>query len=323
MIKFQSSFSSGWSGEVNVPFGAKGGIKSATVLSQYQLSLPEIVADYREFIEFISNKYKIIIGIDELDKISSNDKAYRFLNEIKGIFDIKNCYYLVSVSENAMCNFNRRGMPFRDAFDSSFDDIISVNYFNFESSKKLIERRIIGMPVPFICLCYLMSGGLARDLIRVYRDLIDILELNPKNNTLSFLSKNLIKKDIMLKISAIKVDVKEINPRDDNFIHQIIEEIYQLEKSLEEDSSLKKCCSNLMSFSKKSVAISNYDDYLSKEKSKSIFLIMQIGTYLYYVLTIMEFFEKKIEESIFKKDENSGRFDELAKAQHFLGLLQR
>jgi Predicted ATP-dependent serine protease len=320
MIKFQSSFSSGWSGELNVPFGYKGGIKSATVLSQYQLSLPEIVADYREFIEFISSKYKIIIGIDELDKISSNDKAYRFLNEIKGIFDIRNCYYLVSVSENAMSNFNKRGMPFRDAFDSSFDDIINVDYFNFESSKKLIERRVIGMPVPFMCLCYLMSGGLARDLIRVCRDLIDILELNPNNNTLSFLSKNLIKKEIMLKINSIKVDVKEINPQYDNFIYQIIEEIYQLEKSLEADSSLKKCCSNLMSFPKKSFLSRNYDDYQNKDKSKSLFLIMQIGIYLYYVLTIMEFFEKKIEKSSFKKDENSGKFDELAKAQHFLGF---
>jgi hypothetical protein len=320
MIKFQSSFSSGWSGELNVPFGAKGGIKSATMLSQYQLSLPEIVADYRAFIEFISNKYKIIIGIDELDKISSNDKAYHFLNEIKGIFDIKGCYYLVSVSENAMSNFNRRGMPFRDVFDSSFDDIICIDYFNFESSKKLIERRIIGMPVPFMCLCYLMSGGLARDLIRVYRDLIDILELNPNDNTLSFLSRYLIKKEIMLKVNAIKVDVKEINPQDSNFIHQIIEEIYQLEKSVEMDYSLKKCCLNLMSFSKKSFASSNYDNYPSKEKSKSIFFIMQIGTYLYYVLTIMEFFEKKINVLTFIEDENLGRFDELAKAHHFLGL---
>ena len=47
---------------------------------------------------------------------------------------------------------------------------------------------------------------------------------------------------------------------------------------------------------------------------------MQIGTYLYYVCTIVEFFGEVIEESTFKNDENSGMFDELAEAHHLLGF---
>jgi hypothetical protein len=320
IIKFQRSFSSGWSSELSFPIGVKGGINSASTLAQNQLTLPEIVTAYRDFIGLISTKYKIIIGIDELDKISSNDKAYIFLNEIKGIFNLKDCYYLISVSEDAMINFNKRGMPFRDAFDSSFDDIIYINYLSFESSKELIKRRIIGMPVPFMCLCYLMSGGLARDLIRVCRDLIDCYELNPKKDKLCFLSKYLIKKDIMLKINAIKMDSKDIDLDDHNPTEELIEDIYNLEKSLEDDSSLWICCLNILSYSKKSSISNNSNKYEHNESYRSNFFRAQIGVYLYYVLTIMEFFEREIEESDFKKYEDSRSFDELIRAHHFLGL---
>lgn len=319
MIIFQKSVSSAWSGEVSFPMGVKGGINSAATLVQNQLTLPEIVKKYRDFIELISTRYKIIIGIDELDKISSNDKAYLFLNEIKGIFNLRDCYYLISVSEDAMINFNKRGMPFRDAFDSSFDDIIYINYLNFESSKELIKRRIIGMSVPFMCLCYLMSGGLARDLIRVCRDLIEYYELDPKNDKLCFLSKYLIKKDLMLKINAIKMDSKDIDFDCNNPSEELIEDIYNLEESLENDSSLWGFCLNILSVSKKSF-LNNFNNCENNKEYRSKFIRIQIGVYLYYVLTIMELFDKEIEESDFKKYESSGSFDELIRAHHFLGL---
>jgi hypothetical protein len=317
IIKFQSSFSSGWSGALSFPFGIKGGISSAAMLSQNQLSLPEIVEKYCDFIELLSSEYEIIIGIDELDKISSSNKAHRFLNEIKGIFNLKNCYYLISVSENAISSFNKRGMPFRDAFDSSFDDIISVNHLDFKSSKELIRRRVIGMSVPFMCLCYLMSGGLARDLIRICRDLVEFHEQEPKKDNISSLSKEIIKKDIMSKISAMKIDGKKSSNAENGLAQEMIEKIYQLENSLETKSTLWTCCLDLMSVPERSL-ISSHDE--QNENHESNFLKVQVGTYLYYVITVMDFFEKEHDKPTFEKLENSDMFDNLAKAHYFIGL---
>ena len=41
------------------------------------------------------------------------EDAQQFLNEIKVLFGIEHCFYLLSVSESAMSSFERPGLPFR------------------------------------------------------------------------------------------------------------------------------------------------------------------------------------------------------------------
>jgi len=159
-MKFQQSHTSGWSGSLKLPIGLGAGVNQASSLARQPLSVPEIVDKYQGFIEQITERYSPIIGIDELDKMSSEDAAHRFLNEIKVVFGQANVFYLVSVSESAISSFERRGLPFRDVFDSSFDDIVYVDYLDVASAKRLLLRRVIGMPVPFLCLCHCLSGGL-------------------------------------------------------------------------------------------------------------------------------------------------------------------
>ena len=117
----------------------------------------------------IARQYRVIIGIDELDKIESGVKAEQFLNDIKGIFGLRESYFLVSVSEDAAASFQRRGVPFRDVFDSCFDTVITVGHLDYASAKQLLYSLVIGWPMPFIALCYVVSGGLARDLKRAAR----------------------------------------------------------------------------------------------------------------------------------------------------------
>ncbi len=113
-----------------------------------------------------------MIAIDELDKMESEDSAREFLNNVKGVFGVKGCYYLVSVSEDAMSAFERRGLPIRDVFDSSFDAIQRVGYLTLEESRTVLAGRLTGLPVPFQSLCHALSAGLPRDLIRVTRELV-------------------------------------------------------------------------------------------------------------------------------------------------------
>src|SRR5206468_3223924 len=84
-VKCQQSYSSGWSGSLKLPI-AEGGVNSAVSLAMNQSSLPEIVDRYRSFLEAVSSKYIVIIGIDEVDKLESDEKAERFLNDAKALF---------------------------------------------------------------------------------------------------------------------------------------------------------------------------------------------------------------------------------------------
>ena len=134
-IKFQQSYTSGWSGALKFPIGIEGGIKSDTSVAERPLTLPEIVSGFRDFLRMLGQEYWVIIGIDELDKIHPEDAAERFLNEIKVIFGVERIYYLLSVSENALSSFERRGFPLRNTFDSCFDEIIHVKVSFAEGSQ--------------------------------------------------------------------------------------------------------------------------------------------------------------------------------------------
>jgi hypothetical protein len=147
-------------------------------MTERPMTFPELVDQYNAFLRQASGVSQVFIGIDELDKIESAGAAYDFLNDIKGIFGHDDCYYLISISENAMSSFERRGLPLRDAFDSAFDAVVDVGYMDLIDAERLLRRRIIGMPVGFLCLCYALSGGLPRDLIRVAREVVQVAEDN-------------------------------------------------------------------------------------------------------------------------------------------------
>lgn len=222
-IKFQESYTSGWSGALKLPIGLEWGKSTSVVRAEKPLSLPEIVDRYAEFIGKLSEDYEVLIGIDELDKIDDDRKVQRFLNEIKIIFGLEHCFYLLSVSESAMSSFERRGLRIRNVFDSSFDEIIYAEYLNFEQAQKLIRRRVVGMPVPVQALCYCLSGGLPRDLIRACRDAVEQPRLADKTMPLDRLCECMLTADIEAKLRAMRVAAKEapLNEEATRFLTQL------------------------------------------------------------------------------------------------------
>lgn len=216
-IWFQQTFTTGWSGALTLPLGLSGGLTGTTQLAQQQMSMPDIVGELRTLVTAITEpptsesaqptpKINVHIGIDELDKIESPKAARQFMNEIKVLFGIEDCFFIVSVSEDAMSDFDRRGLPFRDVFDSSFDDIVRVGYLDAQSSISLIQERVVGMPIPFILLGHCVAGGLPRDLIRVARDMIT-LNVNAATTgmTVSDMCAALIQADVRSKAQSSAV----------------------------------------------------------------------------------------------------------------------
>ena len=208
-IRYQLTYTSGWSGSLNVSV-VQASANRSTEAEERERTLPNVIAGYRDLAEAVSRQgVRLFIGIDELDKISSDEDAERFLNEIKAIFGIDGCFYLVSVSENAMSSFERRGLPFRDIFDSTFDEIVRIERFTYAQSRLLIERRTI-MPEPFIALCHCVSGGLPRDLIRTARTLYRLNAKPALGGSLENITRALITEDLRAKTAASWVELARL-----------------------------------------------------------------------------------------------------------------
>jgi hypothetical protein len=148
------------------------------------LTYPEIVHQFREFVQMVSTALvdldmaegrepmavPVLIAIDELDRMGSAENARTFLNEVKGAFSIKGCRFIVSVADETMQTFELAGTPLDVVVDRAFDEVVHMDYLDFETVRRLLIRRVAP---PFreahVALCYCLSGGIARDVVRTAR----------------------------------------------------------------------------------------------------------------------------------------------------------
>ena len=148
-------------------------------LAEQQMGLPQLVSEYRRFATLTARwwnerhegKGRLVIGIDEIDKMPP-DEAEKFINQVKALFGTENCLTLVSVSDDALTNFEQRAFSVRDAFDTAFDDIVRVEPLDHSAVHELLTRRVSGVPDTYVALCYVLSGGLPRECLRVARTMV-------------------------------------------------------------------------------------------------------------------------------------------------------
>ncbi|MGD1224056.1 P-loop NTPase fold protein [Streptomyces krungchingensis] len=143
--------------------------------TERELTHPELVTKFKEFAALTVQETDrcIVIALDELDKVDKVKDALKFVNSIKDILHVPGVHVIVSVSEDALHSFSLRGIPLRDAFDSSFDSIVPVERLSTDESQQLLNRRVFDFPDPLILFCHALSGGVPRDLIRAARHCVD------------------------------------------------------------------------------------------------------------------------------------------------------
>lgn len=165
--------------------------KRAVTLTGRPLTYPEVVKRFRVFLGRIAAEQaterdllpgRVVIGIDELDRIGTGEPARRLLNEIKAVFDVRGCYYLVSVSTEAQHDFELSGIGLRSVFDSSFDEVVRVDYLDFGYARKLLRRYVLDLSEQFHALAYVFSGGLARQLVRTARSIVELGRDQPERD---------------------------------------------------------------------------------------------------------------------------------------------
>ena len=184
--------------------GLQVGARRSRQLSEQPVTLPELVASYRQFATNVaqwwrtrhSSDGKLLIGIDEIDRIVDAEVAEQFLNEMKSIFGVQHCVYIVSVSEEALANFERRVVRVRTAFDSAFDEIVRLEPMTVAESVELLRRRLPGVPDSFLLLCHCLAGGMPRDVVRTARTMLDVHRGHPGPSTLAGIARDLIAHEV-------------------------------------------------------------------------------------------------------------------------------
>ncbi|GID27814.1 hypothetical protein [Paractinoplanes brasiliensis] len=147
------------------------------------------------------SRIPVVIVFDELDKMSDPERVQDFLNTVKSLFslEIAGCLFLVSVSEDALARFERRGLPIRDAMDSTFDAVVPVEYLNLDDATALISDRVAGLPDPFIALLHSLGGGLPRELLRYTRSLVR----HRDEKHLGAIARSLVGEDLRMKARGL------------------------------------------------------------------------------------------------------------------------
>ena len=161
----------------SVSFKATGYIETADEASkterERERTRPELAAALRrvmrDYADCSRRHERIVICIDELDKLADPADAVNVVNELKDLMHVRGVHFVISVSTDALNSFALRGVPLRDAFDSTFDEIVGVARLTVAESVEILSTRAVGFPRPLSMFCHAWSGGLPRDLLRTAR----------------------------------------------------------------------------------------------------------------------------------------------------------
>jgi hypothetical protein len=321
-LRFQQSYSSGWSGTLKLPIGLEGGANAAVSFAESQLSLPEVVNEYRGFVKAAAKRYgQILVAIDELDKLGSDDEAKTFLNSIKAIFGQEKVYYLVSISENAMSNFERRGLPIRDEFDSSFDDAVYIGYLDFAASRRLLARRASEPPPDvYRAFCHVLSGGLPRDLIRYCRKLYEYRRASHgQSNTVATTCPALVGRDIRAKLDAIRHNLQRVPDE-----KKTVDILALISTETWDQKTLRDTIVRLDRF-QSSFESEAANKNQAKEDSGADLLALanileEISAYLCFSLAVTETFASITSEAVYNQLQGIKAFDRLAAARQLMAV---
>lgn len=146
---------------------------------------------------------RLIVMIDELDKLPDTDSLVHAINSLKDLYHLPGVHFIVSVSDEALTSFEMRGLQARDAFDSAFDMIVRANRFTEAESRDLLDSRVAGFPPDLGRLCHVWSGGLPRDLIRAARACIEIHHTDTHAQTLASVASRFLASDFDTRFNAL------------------------------------------------------------------------------------------------------------------------
>ncbi|MFI0983596.1 hypothetical protein ACH4SP_42140 [Streptomyces sp. NPDC021093] len=184
------------------------GSTHASTLSTLPPSFPELVDGFRELLGAIADekaqkRQRVVIAIDEVDRLGSETQALAFLSEVKAVLGVPHVHFLISVAEDVGATFVRRGLPHQGVTDSSFDDIVHVQPGTFAETAKVLTARSTNLTEPYAMLAHALSGGVLRDVLRYG---LQIMEQQEKAQSfeLTQISRHLVREELAETLSGFR-----------------------------------------------------------------------------------------------------------------------
>ena len=111
-------------------------------LATRPLTLPSLATQFTQFLNEIGEVYSrgpVVICLDELDKIEDPKDLDNLLRGIKGILGESGTHFLLTVSEDALTNFNEQRQTKRGILESAFEDIILLDRINLRLTNQIVD----------------------------------------------------------------------------------------------------------------------------------------------------------------------------------------
>jgi KAP family P-loop domain len=182
-------------------------------LSELPLSEADLIAEIAALTDELDRAgYRVVVGIDELDKLQTGDQAENFLNSVKQLFAIRSCSFLVSVSRSAWLQFVRRSLDVRNVIESSLDAIESLEPFAFLETRSLIRHRGESMTDAQVLFCHVLSGGMPRDALRCARELALESHRQHGGGPLAAVAPRVLEREVELVVEGLREQAEQFDP---------------------------------------------------------------------------------------------------------------
>ncbi|GGV51382.1 hypothetical protein GCM10010245_81010 [Streptomyces spectabilis] len=304
------------------------GSSHTTSISTVPPNFPELVDTFRALLTDIAWRYvllhgkTVVIAIDEVDRLGSDTQALAFLSEIKAILGVPYVYYLISVAEDVGATFVRRGLPHRDATDSSLDDILHVPPTTLQEAYDILAKRAETLTQPYAVLAHALSGGILRDLLRYG---LQIREIQDKTDSLEMtdISRHLLLEELSETLAGFRTLLSKLPlSRADCGILTVLR---TLGSHLEAPCP---CTDNNLRTLVEHFAFYATDSHLSPASHESLpgnarLLIDEASAYTYFSLTLLDIFGTR---GLVRRTEQAaqhgpdGALHRLAEARQELGV---
>ncbi|WIX85762.1 P-loop NTPase fold protein [Amycolatopsis sp. DG1A-15b] len=183
------------------------------------MSHADLVMELRHLLTLFASAHpddKLVVCVDELDKLDKPESLVSITNELKDLFHIEGIHFLVTVSTDALASFEQRGLPTRDAFDSAFDVIVNAGHLTLDESVAVVKARAAGFAPLIAMFCHAWSGGLARDLLRTARMAVELQRRSDTALTIVDLVSHVVLHDLReITLAAVRT----ANPADPDITH--------------------------------------------------------------------------------------------------------
>lgn len=174
LLIYQTSFDTSSSAELTLG-QLKSGLSRKKTFETRPLSLPGLTTEFGVYLGEISRGYKekIVICLDELDKISTPQELDDLLKGIKGVLGSPQTHFILTVSEDALARFSSRRREERGIIESSFDEIVYLHRIDMEITNRIADIMLGSNSVSTdeiyrlnLFQCWLFGGGIPREIKR-------------------------------------------------------------------------------------------------------------------------------------------------------------